>query len=271
MPELPEVEIVCRNLNEILQPPFQIISWSFYRKDLRFAIPQMKLKKLVNQNIHRIFRRAKFIVFELDEVYFISHLGMTGSWRVEEHGWLRRKHDHLAFEFKPNVFLIYEDARRFGFIECFNKKDFEKRFTGFGAEPLSNHTNFEELTETFKKLQSPIKTALMSQKLLVGVGNIYASEILYQAHVSPLKNCSRVSKESYSLIWKWTQKILQAAIEKGGSTIDNYRDSFGNSGQFQDEFFVYGKADELCRNCDSKIKSIVQSGRTTFWCSRCQK
>ncbi len=271
MPELPEVEIVCRNLNEILQPPFQIRSWQFFRKDLRFKIPQKELNQLINKDILAIERRAKYIVFKTSDAFMISHLGMTGSWRVEAKDWDRRKHDHVAFEFQPGKFLIYEDARRFGFIEYFKENEIQKRFVGLGPEPLSDQTDFKQLTEAFKKLEAPIKVALMNQKYLVGVGNIYASEILFRAGVSPLKKCSKVTTAQYNLIWKWTRKILENAIEKGGSTIDNYRNSFGQSGGYQAQFYVYDRAGELCRKCHTEVRSLTQTGRTTFWCRSCQK
>ncbi len=271
MPELPEVEIVCRNLNEILTPPFKISDWLFFRKDLRFIIPQKQLKQLIDQDILSIRRRAKYIIFELRESIIVSHLGMTGAWRVETKDWVVRKHDHVAFEFRPDTFLIYEDARRFGFIECFKKSEVDKRFVGLGVEPLATETDFDELTRTFKKLNSPIKIALMNQKFLVGVGNIYASEVLFRAGVSPLKLCSKVTIEQYSSIWKWTKKILENAIERGGSTIENYRNSYGESGAYQTQFYVYGREEELCRKCSKPIRSLVQSGRSTFWCKACQK
>ncbi|MBC7742205.1 MAG: bifunctional DNA-formamidopyrimidine glycosylase/DNA-(apurinic or apyrimidinic site) lyase [Bdellovibrionaceae bacterium] len=271
MPELPEVEIVCRNLNTILKPPFNIKSWIFFRRDLRFKIPKRALQQIIAVPIFAIKRRAKFILFESETGFFISHLGMTGAWRSEAKDWIRRKHDHVAFEYAPGQFLIYEDPRRFGFIEFIKKSEIEKRFKDFGAEPLASHTDFEVLTALFKKLQAPIKTALMNQKFLVGVGNIYASEILFRAGVSPLKKCSKVTRAQFQKIWHWTQFILKDAIEKGGSTINNYRNSYGETGSYQSKFFVYDLAGETCKNCNSKIKQIMQSGRSTFWCPRCQK
>ncbi|MBC7419344.1 MAG: bifunctional DNA-formamidopyrimidine glycosylase/DNA-(apurinic or apyrimidinic site) lyase [Bdellovibrio sp.] len=271
MPELPEVEIVCRNLNEILKPPFQIASWQFFRKDLRFKIPQKELLQLLNKDILAIQRRAKYILFETADAVIVSHLGMTGSWRVESKDWNKRKHDHVAFEFKTDLFLIYEDARRFGFIEFFKKSEVHQRFADLGPEPLAKETDFDQLTKNFKKLSSPIKIALMNQKFLVGVGNIYASEVLFRSGVSPLKKCSNVTAEQYKLIWKWTKKILESAIEKGGSTIENYRNSFGESGGYQASFFVYGRKGQLCIKCNTPVRSLVQGGRTTFWCKTCQK
>jgi formamidopyrimidine-DNA glycosylase len=271
MPELPEVEIVIRNLREILQPPFQIRGWRFFRKDLRFKIPQKELLQLTQQKILGLTRRAKYILFELETHFLISHLGMTGSWRVEFVDWVVHKHDHLAFQFNPNEVLVYEDARRFGFIEVCAKADFVERFSSVGIEPLEAQSDFAKLTQKMKKLQAPIKNALMNQNMIVGVGNIYASEILFRAQVLPLKKCSKVTRASYIEIWKWTKIILEQAISKGGSTIENYKNSFGESGNFQNEFQVYGRDGKACFVCGSKIKSKNLAGRNTFWCATCQK
>ncbi len=271
MPELPEVEIVTRNLNAILRPPFQILDWQFFREDLRFPIPKKQLKKLIGKEIKNIFRRAKYVIFETESEMLITHLGMTGSWRVVEKNWQRRKHDHLAFQFNQNQYLVYEDARRFGFVEVCAAKDFRNRFAAVGVEPLATDFSVEQLTSVFKKLNAPIKNALMNQKFLVGVGNIYASEILFSSGVSPLKKCSIISKERYALIWKNTHDIVKRAIEGGGSTIENYKNGYGESGQFQNQHQVYGRADELCVICQTKIKSKVLAGRNTFWCTTCQR
>lgn len=271
MPELPEVEIVCRNLTQIIKPPETIKSWKFFREDLRFKIPKASLNKLVGQKLIKVERRAKYILLNFNDHTVISHLGMTGSWREEKQAWTRRKHDHLAFEISKNRFLVFEDPRRFGFIEVVKTSQLGERFEDLGPEPLNESTDFSALTLKFKKLQAPIKTALMNQKLLVGVGNIYASEVLFRTKVNPLKKCSKLKTEDYSRIWGEVKIVLGEAIKKGGSTIDNYRNGFGEEGQFQDSFFVYGRLKEACIKCHTPIKSVVQAGRTTFWCPSCQK
>jgi formamidopyrimidine-DNA glycosylase len=271
MPELPEVEIVCRNLSEIIKPPQPLKNWHFFRSDLRFTIPKKSLLKLIGLNLVKIERRAKYILLNFEELTVVSHLGMTGSWREESEGWVKRKHDHLAFEIHQKKFLVYEDPRRFGFIEVLKTSKLKERFKDLGEEPLGEDTNFEELTLRFKKLESPIKTALMNQKLLVGVGNIYASEVLFRTQINPLKKCSKVSPSDYQKLWSEVKIILSEAIANGGSTIENYRNSYGQKGQFQNNFFVYGRPDEECFKCNTLIKSTVQSGRTTFWCPSCQK
>lgn len=268
MPELPEVEIVARNLTDILKPPFRIQEWMFFRKDLRFPIP---IKKLGPIRIQKISRRAKYLIFESEDEVIISHLGMTGAWRVENEKWQRRKHDHLAFRFQPKKFLVYEDARRFGFVEVCKKTDFTQRFQYVGVEPLDPAFDEEKIYQQFKKLNAPIKNALMNQKLVVGIGNIYASEILFRTQISPLKKCLKISHAEYARIWAYARAILNLAIEGGGSTIDNYKNSFGQSGSFQNQHHVYGRDGEKCHVCAKLIKAKILAGRNTFWCPSCQK
>ena len=271
MPELPEVEIVCRNLSAMISENEKIKNWLFFRSDLRFKIPKAQLRKIIGVHLKKIKRRAKYILFYFGDYILISHLGMTGEWRQEAAGWARQKHDHLAFEMAKNRFFVYKDPRRFGFIEIIKAQDFNERFKLLGVEPLSDETDFDLLTLKFKKLKLPIKVALLNQKLLVGIGNIYASEILFRAGVNPLQLCFKLKSEQYDRIWSELILVLNTAINKGGSTIENYRNSFGEKGNFQESFFVYGRSKMMCFKCHSPIKNIVQAGRSTFWCSNCQK
>jgi formamidopyrimidine-DNA glycosylase len=270
MPELPEVEIVVRNLTDMMGPKAVVQEWIFYRPDLRMKLPQAKLNKLVGQKILKIRRRAKFILFEFAEQVVVSHLGMTGAWREEKIGWTKQKHDHVVLVLNKDRFFVYSDPRRFGFIEIWPLEKLAGRFIDYGVEPLASETDFKVLTEQFRMIQAPIKTALMNQKMVVGIGNIYASEILFAACVSPLKKCSKVNHEKYNLIWKMSHKILSRSIEKGGSTIENYRNGKGVEGTFQNEFSVYGRDKEECLICHTPIKQKVMAGRSTFWCPKCQ-
>ncbi len=271
MPELPEVEVVCRELSEMIPKNKVITKWNFFRKDLRFKIPQKKLQGLLGQPISAVRRRAKYILFELRDHLIISHLGMTGSWRKARNKADQMKHDHLSFELSDGSHFIFNDPRRFGFVEVIEKEKLAQRFSGLGVEPLEDKTDFALLTKRFRSLKAPIKTALMNQKLIVGVGNIYASEILFASRVSPLKMAGRLPADRYGLIWKHTREILTKAITKGGSTIENYKSATGEAGGFQTEFFVYGREHELCRICHNPIKMKVMAGRSTFWCPSCQK
>lgn len=273
MPELPEVEIVCRNLSAIIGDNKKVESWNFYRSDLRGKIPQKELNQIVGQKIIGIQRRAKYILIELEKHFVLSHLGMTGSWRKVDSSkaWVPEKHDHIKLNLSSGISLVYKDIRRFGFVECFVKHNFEKRFEKLGVEPIDNLKKLTELETRFKKMSTTIKVAIMNQELVVGIGNIYASEILFLSKVLPLKKCSKVSHSEFQLIWKNSSKVLKKAIQRGGSTIENYKNSYGESGNYQKDFFVYGKAEEGCRICATPIRNRTLGGRSTYWCPSCQK
>lgn len=273
MPELPEVEIVRQNLQNLVTVPARIQEWIFFRQDLRFNIPKRKLMQVCGRPLIRISRRAKYLLFEFQDDVVVSHLGMTGSWRRVQADWNPEKHDHLAFVIDEKNVFVYQDARRFGFIEVIKRRDLAKRFAGLGPEPLElqNEEAVIALTSVFKKLKSPIKTALMNQKYIVGVGNIYASEALFSSKISPFRKCSKLTQKEYARLWKNVRKILSEAIAKGGSTIDNYKNAYGEAGNFQKEFFVYGRENKVCLICNTHISQKTIAGRSTFWCKACQK
>lgn len=273
MPELPEVENVTRNLRKIIQPPAKILGWEFRRKDLRFPLDQKNLKNTVGLKIKSIQRRAKYILLKLEnQSVLIFHLGMTGHWRVRALREPLRKHDHVILKFSNAVELVYEDPRRFGFIEICLEENLPERFQNLGVEPLDVNIDWQQLTNQFRKLQAPIKSALMDQKKIVGVGNIYASEALFRAGINPLKKCSEISPKTYACLWEEVKKVLKLAIKKGGSTISSFQNSYGEKGKFQNNFFVYGREGKHCRCCDSAtIKQVQIAGRSTFWCPSCQR
>ena len=273
MPELPEVEIVCRNLSSIIGDNNKVESWTFYRHDLRGKIPKKELNQIAGQKIIGVQRRAKYILIELEQNFILSHLGMTGSWRQVENSkhWKPEKHDHVKLNLSDGTSLVYKDIRRFGFIECFLKSEIGQRFAKLGAEPIDNIKALTALESKLKKLSTSVKVALMNQELVVGIGNIYASEILFLSKVSPLRSCSKVSHHEFQTIWKNSNKVLKKAIKKGGSTIENYKNSYGVAGSFQNDFFVYGRDQEECRICATPILQRSLAGRSTYWCSTCQK
>ncbi len=271
MPELPEVEVTTRNLQKIINLPARIIAFEFYRKDLRNKIPIEALHKMSGFELVRLYRRAKFIVFEFAGVNIVSHLGMTGSWRLENAGWRRRKHDHISLGLSGNRTIVYNDPRRFGEFNLYTAAELKQRFQKFGPEPLHPETNWDAVTAQFKDLKTEIKVCLMNQKFLVGVGNIYASEALFRAGIRPGKRANRLSVHEYKRLWKQVQAVLQEAIAAGGSSIQDFRNGYGESGNFQKHFAVYGRANENCIICETKIKIKTFAGRSTFWCSQCQK
>lgn len=271
MPELPEVEITTRNLIQILKPPIKIDEFLFFRKNLRHIIPIKKIQQLNGQILSNIYRRAKFIVFEFEFGAIVGHLGMTGSWRFETGIWNRKTHDHIAVRFNENQFIVYHDPRRFGEFDFFRKTKIQSRFVNLGPEPLEAEINWSLITKQFKKMQSPIKSVLMNQKYLVGVGNIYASEALYLAQIKPRRIASSITNKEYEKLWQNVQFVLQQAIAFGGSSIQDFRNGFGEQGDFQNHFLVYAREGQPCKQCQALIKSIFISGRSTFWCPRCQK
>lgn len=270
MPELPEVEITTRNLNKILSPPVKVDEFQFFRENLRNRIPVKKIKQLEGCAVLNIFRRAKFIVFEFESGSIVSHLGMTGSWRLESAHWDRRTHDHIAMRFNKNQFIVYNDPRRFGEFDYFPKGSTESRFLNLGPEPLGD-IDWSLITKQFKSLQSPIKSVLMNQKYLVGVGNIYASEALFRAEIRPQRKANRITYDQYEKLWAHIQFILQQAIAAGGSSIQDFRNGYGERGDFQNHFLVYDREGAPCKKCGAGIKSIFISGRSTYWCPVCQK
>jgi formamidopyrimidine-DNA glycosylase len=271
MPELPEVEVVKEGLKKIIKPSDTIEKIEFLRKDLRWVLPHASAKKIKGQKILNLFRRAKYILLETEDFYLISHLGMTGSWRKDV---ARKLHDHIVLRLTSGTQLIYNDPRRFGVFDIIEKQKLQndKKFKHLGPEPLLR----DEFTAAylFKKSRArkvPIKSFIMDQKVVVGVGNIYASEALYLAGVRPLASAAKLSKLQSEALVLAIQQILTKAIELGGSSIRDYKQASGEAGGFQDHHFVYGRDKQPCRKCRGLIRSKVLSGRNTFWCVKCQK
>lgn len=279
MPELPEVEVVRLGLEKILTPQsgpaLMVDKIEFLRPDLRFPIPQQELLDFVGQKIIGIQRRAKYLLIEFKEAYLLSHLGMTGTWRFEKSSLKvpHKTHDHIRIYLSQGWVMIYHDPRRFGFVDCVKKTSIlsHPRLVHLGPEPLLPEFNAKYLKQTLIRRQTLIKPTLMNQEVVVGVGNIYASESLYLAKVSPLKRAAKVTLRDCEKIVESIQFVLQKSIAKGGSSISDFKQSSGESGYFQNEFSVYGRGGESCLHCKTKIKSKMILGRNTFWCPRCQK
>lgn len=276
MPELPEVENVKLSLHSLGVVGQTFSRVELLRKDLRTPLKAELSKKLPGQNILSIERRAKYLLFESQDFVILSHLGMTGSWRSiqgEIHPDEIQKHDHVIFHFESGLKLIYTDPRRFGILEMIPKaKQTSSRWLKhLGVEPLTENFNSDFLFQITRKRKAPIKGFLMDQRNVVGVGNIYASEALFSAKIKPLRAAGKVTKNETEEIVKSIQAILQKAIAAGGSTISDYRNSFGESGGFQKSFSVYDRFKAPCPNCGAPIKSKVIAGRNTFWCAKCQR
>lgn len=273
MPELPEVETVRRGLDNALSGAV-ISRVELRRKDLRTAFPRNFSKALAGRAIRAVERRAKYLLFRLDsEDIVIAHLGMSGRFLIS----LTRpkhfsKHDHLVIELSDGRFLIFNDARRFGLVTLTNRSAIKKHplLNRLGPEPLSEDFSVGYLREKLRARRSPVKTALMDQRLVVGIGNIYASEALFNAGIDPRKPAVDAAGKAPALL-KSIHKVLEAAIESGGSSLRDFVTISGKEGYFQHRFQVYGRAGKPCFICRAPIRVIRQSGRSTFFCPRCQK
>jgi formamidopyrimidine-DNA glycosylase len=283
MPELPEVETVKRGLEEfIINESIKEVYLSKF--SLRFPWPKDFVSKIVGKKIISIKRRAKYIIIGLSDNYsIIAHLGMSGSYKVLKKGevqdYIILKHDHLIIDL-DNFKIVYNDPRRFGYIDL-TKQDPEthKFLSSLGPEPLSNYFNADNLAETLLNKNKPIKNALLDQNIVSGLGNIYVCEALFRSKINPKKNCSKLvtskgkPRKNLILLVKKINEVIKEAIEAGGSSLRDFSNTSGKMGYFQSSFNVYNRENEKCLlgSCDGVIKRIIQSGRSTFFCSKCQK
>lgn len=272
MPELPEVETVRRGLLEILDlPSEEIVSVKKSSKKLRYNSTLAQLHQVKSQKIRAIHRKAKYLLFELDRHYLLSHLGMTGSWRIEQD---KRKHDHIRILLKGGRVLTYHDPRRFGFFEVLTKESLSQldRFKSLGPDPVVDPSfTGEYLFNKTRSKQTSIKSLIMDQKVVVGVGNIYASEALYLAGIHPEKPAGRLTAFQVERLAEAIVEVLQDAIDCGGTTISDFKQAGGSAGYFQNFLLAYGRDREPCCFCGHRIESRAIVGRNSFWCPHCQK
>ena len=282
MPEMPEVETVRRGL--IPHISGSTISFvDLRRPNLRFPFPENFEEILTGAKIERIDRRSKYLLFRLSNGYtWMSHLGMTGVWTIGSEG--KGKHDHVYFEFDDGMkTAAYTDHRRFGFMDIFETSNESKQkwLSSLGPEPLTEDFTVQILKSNLHGKRSPIKSALLDQRVVSGLGNIYVSEILFRSKISPTKIAAEVAGKSKKInaniqkIFDNTNQVIAEAIMVGGSTISDFRGVSRESdlGYFAQQFKVFNREGEVCikENCNGKILRIVQSGRSTFYCPRCQK
>lgn len=281
MPELPEVETVMRGLEPVLLKAV-ITHVNQRRKDLRIPFPKNMKKRLEGRKITMLQRRAKYIQVLLDDCnVLVIHLGMSGRVSIIEakEKYKPEKHDHLILTLKSGVKIVYNDPRRFGmvFIMGQDEAGTHKAFKHLGPEPLGNEFSGPVLAERLKGKKTSIKQALLDQRIVVGVGNIYACEALHQSGISPLKEAQLIKGQKAEKLAQAIRDVLNCAIKAGGSTLKDYRHADGELGYFQHSFTVYDQENNPCPSCDCDInktggvKRIVQSGRSTFYCARKQK
>ena len=284
MPELPEIEIVKQSLDKNIK--FEKIKKVVVRnRSLRFKIPKNFEIVLKNKIINKISRKSKYLILHLEDIYCVIHLGMSGTIHLINKKNFKKntntsfysspnlplKHNHIEF-FLEKYQLIYNDPRRFGFFKIFEKKSLSDFFNNVGPEPLNNKFNINYISNYFINKKKNIKSFLLDQKFVSGIGNIYASEILFCCKINPLKKAKSLTKLDIKKIRYFSKSILNQAIKKGGSSIRDFKNVEGRNGSYQNEFKVYQRENLNCLNkdCFGKIKKKVISKRSTFFCDRCQ-
>ena len=283
MPELPEVEVVTRSLKKTIKN-LKIIKIEVNNRNLRFKIPKNFKNILKNKIIKNIKRKSKYIVFDLDNhFYVILHLGMSGTLHIPSkksitnlsfynNPTLPKKHNHVIIYF-DKIKLIYNDPRRFGYFKILNNKyDLDNYFTRIGPEALDKGFNLEYLKNKIKNKKKNIKNFLLDQKIVSGLGNIYVNEILHKSQILPMRSVSKLSSNDLTKIIKYSRITLINAIKFGGSSIKDFKGVSGGGGSFQTKFNVYDRENQKCTK--SKCKGIIQkryiSNRSTFICNICQ-
>lgn len=286
MPELPEVEVVRKSLNQKIKNK-EIKKVLVRNKNLRFKVPPDFKNFLKNKKVTNVCRFSKYLILCLDKKSFcLIHLGMSGTIHLVNFKkkniftntsfynspLLPKKHNHIEIFFK-DLKLIYNDPRRFGFFQILKNDDqLKKRFKHLGPEPFHSGFSLKYLHDFFKGKEKNIKSFLIDQSFVSGIGNIYASEILFLSKIYPLKKAKLLSDNDCKKIILNSKKILLNAIKRGGSSIKNFRDSNGINGNFQKEFNVYQREGEKCKksSCTGMIKKVFISNRSTFFCDICQ-
>ena len=273
MPELPEVETVKESLKSRLVGK-KIKSVNILWDNI-IAYPSKEefIKDINDKIIIDIKRRGKFLLFDLDEYYLLSHLRMEGKYFFKNHDDEINKHEHVIFDLDNDEELRYMDTRKFGKMYLIKKEDINNigPLKDLGLEPWDDNLNSEYLLNKYKNKRLPIKTVLLDQSIIVGIGNIYADEILFLCKINPLKKCNLLSEKDCSNIIKYTKEVLEKAIKLGGTTIRTYSSVDGVHGLFQNELLIHGKDKGTCPNCNNKIEKIRIGGRGTYYCPRCQK
>ena len=270
MPELPEVETTRQGLEPLIVNR-QITSVHIYKKKLRWEIPAYLVDTLKNQTIKKISRRAKYLLINFNHGQLVIHLGMSGSISVAPDREPLKKHHHFELKLDNNTSMRFHDPRRFGSILWQNNNEQLVLLKNLGPEPLSDEFDDSSLFNSSIGKTKNIKAFIMDSNVVVGVGNIYASESLFLAGISPKRQAGKTSKNRYRMLTKCIKKILSDAINNGGTTLNDFSNVDGEPGYFAQILSVYGRNNMPCNRCDGTIKRIVQNQRATYYCSKCQR
>ncbi len=293
MPELPEVETVRRGLQPVMEGA-RIVQAEARRKDLRFPFQKDFSARLNGQTVTGLGRRAKYLLADLASGdVLLMHLGMSGSFRIRKHGeedtpgqfhHPRDKdeaHDHVVFHMSSGADVVFNDPRRFGYMKIIARKamDEEPLLRGIGPEPLGNEFDANMLARSCANKKTSLKAALLDQRVVAGLGNIYVCEALFRAHLSPRRLAATLATKKGEptdharRLVDAIHAVLNEAIKAGGSSLRDHRQASGELGYFQHSFQVYAREGEPCRTdgCSGTVRRFTQNGRSTFWCPKCQK
>ena len=286
MPELPEIEIVKRSLFKKINGA-KIVNVKINNKNLRYKITDELPKKLINEKILKISRRSKYLIFHFKNKLLLAHLGMSGKFliiRSKDKKMFKTsfyydldilaKHNHIHFILNNGLELIYNDVRRFGFFKLFENTKLKEitYLKKLGPEPFSVLFCINYVQKFIKNRKKNIKNLLMDQTFVSGLGNIYVNEALFLSKIHPLRQCSNLERKSIKNLIYNIRKVLKIAINQGGSSIRDFKNVYGKSGNFQQFFNVYGQENKNCSriSCKGKIKKISISNRSSFYCNVCQ-
>lgn len=266
MPELPEVETTKTSLLPLLDQ--KVISIQVNNASLRWPIPN-DLDKLIGQKLIGLTRRSKYILANFENATMLWHLGMSGSFRLCDTDTEIRKHDHLIMRFEDTE-LRYHDPRRFGCILWLDEHSQTKLIDTLGPEPLSDAFNADYLANKLKNKNIAAKVAIMDNHVVVGVGNIYATESLFNLGIHPAQPASSLTREQVEKLVIEVKRILKQAIDLGGSTLRDYTNAMGENGYFQQTLLAYGRAGEMCVNCETTLENLKLGQRASVFCPQCQ-
>jgi len=270
MPELPEVETTRLGLLPLIGKTVETVVIRFPM--LRWPIPKSLISELPNQTLRNVSRRAKYLLCEFDTGVLMIHLGMSGRIRLLDDLYPHEKHDHFDVQFADKFVLRLHDPRRFGAVLWINNKDHQHPLLkALGPEPLSEFFDAQYLQQTLCNKTLAIKNAIMDSHVVVGVGNIYASESLFRAAIHPERHANSLTIKEYSRLVDEIKATLNDALKAGGSSLRDFFGTDGKPGYFQQAYYVYGRADEPCKSCGKNILNIRLGQRSTFFCQNCQQ
>ncbi len=276
MPELPEVETVMQGLMPVMDGQ-RILRADVRREGLRWPFPERFAARLTGARVQGMQRRAKYILMTLDRgESLLVHLGMSGKITIDESGAEPpAKHDHVVLDMENGTRILFNDPRRFGSLDLVpsDNPEAHRLLASLGPEPLGNRFDAEYFGEQLKRRKTPIKSAMLDQKIVAGLGNIYVCEALWRAGISPLSSSAALNPAHVAALTGHIRDVLREAIKAGGSSLKDYRQANGELGYFQHSFKTYGREGEVCQkpDCGGEITRITQAGRSSFYCPACQK